>query len=162
MNPAEPVARLSLAIGAGRAVASTAPDAAVPPKQLEFLAFNGDGRGVYELFRTIDASHRARYQNRYVYFQAVLGCIDRCRAIEATIRSDAEPLLAAPRQEVRVLLDEFLDYCRARRTAPIEMFQAIETWCEYLLGAGLFPRSGLGAIARWRKAPTASRRCACI
>ena len=142
MTSAEPVARLSLAAGAGRAAASTAPDAAVPPEQLEFLAFNGDAKGVYEIFRKIVPARRAAYQNRYVYLQAVVGCIDRCRAVEATVRSEAEPLLAAAREEARELLDAFLEHCRERRAAPVELFQAIESWCEYLLAAKLFPEVG--------------------
>ena len=155
MSPAGSILRASPSLSPAETV-EEALHGAVAPEQLEFIAFNGDAKGTYELLRAVPQARRAEYLGRHVCFQALRGCIDRCRAVEATLRSEAEPLLAEARREARALLDEFLAYCRQARTAPVELFQAIEAWCEYLLDARQFPevetwceRARAGGVGRF-------------
>lgn len=107
---------------------------AVPPRELEYLAFTGQYEQVHAILHRIPPGERAKYANKYVLSQAIWGGIQKLRKLLGVHAESAA-------ENEKVFIDEtlhlFIADCKRSGIYPRELFQSILYWSDELVKLSL-------------------------
>ena len=102
-------------------------------EELKYMAYTGQHELVASMLREMSPLERERSSDKEVLHQAIWGSIERIRKLRSVQNHNAINLEI---DFIKIVIDQFLDFCKKNRNYPRELFQSAIYVAEELINVG--------------------------